>query len=268
MPHIIEDRILETTTTTGTGALTLAGAITGFRAFSAVCTIGDTLPYFVEALDAVGAPSGDYEYGIGTYSGVNTLTRTTVQGSSNADAAVDFAAGSKNVGICLTMSELLTRTQIAQTAAVGASGTSVDFTGILSGAKRIVIPFGGISTNGTDNLLVQIGDSGGVENTGYAATSSNCFNGVVPAVSQYTAGFGILSAAAANTLYGAVTLTLVNAATNFWAISGCLALGNSANLISVAGGKALSGVLDRVRITTTGGTQTFDLGSFALQVEY
>jgi microcystin-dependent protein len=99
MPHIVEDRILESTTTTGTGDITLAAAITGFRRVSALCAVGDTLPYFIEAIDATGLPTGDYEYGIGTYSAANTLTRTKVEGSSNAGALVNFTTGSKNVGM-------------------------------------------------------------------------------------------------------------------------------------------------------------------------
>jgi microcystin-dependent protein len=106
MSHILEDRVLETTTTTGTGDITLAGAITGFRAVSAVCAIGDTLPYYIEAVDSLGQPTGDYEYGTGTYSALNTLTRTTVRGSSNGGVAVNFAAGSKNVGISLDKYEV------------------------------------------------------------------------------------------------------------------------------------------------------------------
>jgi microcystin-dependent protein len=99
MAHIVENRILETTTTTGTGAIALAAAVTGFRRFNAKYAVGDTTPYFIEAIDSTGQPSGDFEYGIGTYSAANTLARTTVLGSSNADALVNFAAGSKNVGV-------------------------------------------------------------------------------------------------------------------------------------------------------------------------
>lgn len=99
MAHILEDRVLEQSTTTGTGAFTLAGAALGFRAFSAVCSVADTCWYYIEGIDSLGKPSGAYEYGIGTYSGANTLTRTTVRGSSNGGAAVNFAAGTKLVGI-------------------------------------------------------------------------------------------------------------------------------------------------------------------------
>lgn len=88
------DRVLETTTSTGTGALTLGGALTGYQAFSDALTNADTVYYSVFAVDGSGNPSGDWETGLGTYSS-GTLTRTTVQDSSNAGSAVDFSAGTK-----------------------------------------------------------------------------------------------------------------------------------------------------------------------------
>ncbi|MDX2059935.1 MAG: hypothetical protein SFV24_19150 [Gemmatimonadales bacterium] len=101
MAHISEPRVLETSTTTGTGALTLAGAVTGFRAFSAVCAVSDTCLYYIEAVDGSGVPTGEWECGLGTYSGANTLTRTTPVRSSNAGAAVNLSAGTKRVGITI-----------------------------------------------------------------------------------------------------------------------------------------------------------------------
>lgn len=97
MGLVVADRVAETSTTTGTGALTLAAAITGFRRFSAVCATNDIAHYAIIAVDGNGNPSGDWEAGLGTYSGTNTLTRTTVHASSNAGAAVNFAAGTKHV---------------------------------------------------------------------------------------------------------------------------------------------------------------------------
>lgn len=97
MAHIIKDRVKETTTTTGTGSLTLAGAMTGFRAFSAVCGTGDTLYYALQAVDGSGAPTGDWEVGLGTYSAANTLTRTTILSSSNSGAVVSLSSGTKQV---------------------------------------------------------------------------------------------------------------------------------------------------------------------------
>jgi hypothetical protein len=102
----IADRVKETTTTTGTGSLTVAGAMTGFRAFSSVCSTGDTFYYGVQAVDGSGVPTGDWEVGFGTYSGANTLARTTILSSSNANAAVSFAAGTKQVWIDLAAAQL------------------------------------------------------------------------------------------------------------------------------------------------------------------
>lgn len=102
MAYVIEDRVMETSTTTGTGALTLAGAVTGYKAFSSVCTVGDTFYYSIEAIDGSGVATGEWETGIGTYSGTNTLTRTTVHNSSNSDAAVTLSAGTKRVMLSAT----------------------------------------------------------------------------------------------------------------------------------------------------------------------
>ncbi len=103
MALIVEDRVKETSTTTGTGDFTLAGAITGSVAFSSVCTSPtSTVYYMIQGVDASGVPTSEWETGLGTYSAANTLTRTTPQRSSNAGAAVNFSAGTKQVSIDLT----------------------------------------------------------------------------------------------------------------------------------------------------------------------
>lgn len=99
MPLIIADRVLEASTTTGTGVFTLTGASLGFRSFASVCSVADTVWYYIEGVNSFGVPTGEYEYGLGTYSGANQLTRTTVRGSSNGGSAVNFTAGAKLVGI-------------------------------------------------------------------------------------------------------------------------------------------------------------------------
>ena len=93
MAHVKGDRILETSTTTGTGAFTLAGAVSGYRAFSAIPGIvaSDTVYYVIEHTTA-----NEWEVGIGTWT-AGTLTRTTVQHSTNSDSLVNFSAGTKNV---------------------------------------------------------------------------------------------------------------------------------------------------------------------------
>lgn len=101
MAFLTSPSVQETSTSTGTGDVTLAGAVTGFRTFASIpgIIIGDTFAYSIEAVDASGVPTGTFENGTGTYSAANTLTRTTVKASSNAGAAVNFAAGSKRVSL-------------------------------------------------------------------------------------------------------------------------------------------------------------------------
>jgi len=94
------DRICETTTTTGTGAFALDGALSAaYQRFSAIPSIAtnDTVYYWAVAVDGSGNPTGEWEAGLGTYSAANTLTRTTPISSSNAGAAVNFSAGTKRV---------------------------------------------------------------------------------------------------------------------------------------------------------------------------
>lgn len=101
MAQVIEDRVRETTTTSGTGALTTAGAVLGFRTFSSVCSVGDTIFCAVVAVDANNTPTGQWEVGNYTYTSANTLTRTTVLSSSNNNLIVNFAAGTKHIYIDL-----------------------------------------------------------------------------------------------------------------------------------------------------------------------
>lgn len=98
MALIFAPRVLETSTTTGTGTLTLAGAVTGYQAFSAVCANGDRVYYYIEAVDASGVPAGDWETGFGTCIG-GTLVRDEIKYSSNSNSAVSFAAGTKRVAL-------------------------------------------------------------------------------------------------------------------------------------------------------------------------
>lgn len=92
MPLVVRDRVNETSTTTGTGTFTLAGAVTGFQSFSAIGN-GNTTYYAI-----VLQGGSQWEVGIGTYtSSGTTLSRTTVLSSSNSGSLVNFSAGTKNV---------------------------------------------------------------------------------------------------------------------------------------------------------------------------
>lgn len=105
---IFADRVLETSTTTGTGDITLAGAVAGFQTFAAECAVGDDFPYYIEAVDANGNPTGDYENGVGTLLTSSTFARTKVDTSSNADALVNLSAGTKYVAIGMNSRMVMT----------------------------------------------------------------------------------------------------------------------------------------------------------------
>ena len=139
------------------------------------------------------------------------------------------------------------------------SGTSIDFTGIPAGVKQIVITFKGVSTSGTSAKLIQIGDSGGIETTGYLSASGSII-GAVCASNGSLIGFNVHSLLAANILQGSIILTLENSSNFSWVAQGILADRIYEAVFSSAGSKSLSAVLTQVRVTTTDGTDTFDAG--------
>jgi hypothetical protein len=146
------------------------------------------------------------------------------------------------------------------------TGTSVDFTSIPSWVKRITVMFSGLSVNGTSVPIIQLGDAGGIENTGYLGGASGISAGV--ATSNFTTGFGITNAnLAASILHGSIVLTLIDASTNTWVAFGTNSKSDT-NYSNVTGGsKSLSATLDRVRITTVNGTDAFDAGSINILYE-
>ena len=152
---------------------------------------------------------------------------------------------------------------VAGTAVASTSGTSIDFTSIPAYVKRITVMFNGVSTNSTSPIQIQLGDSGGVETTGYLTSTwqANTNNANV------TTGFalGVSPALAANILSGHVVFTLLGS--NTWIGSGVIGRSDAADSRILGGNKTLSDVLDRVRITTVNGTDTFDAGSINILYE-
>jgi hypothetical protein len=147
--------------------------------------------------------------------------------------------------------------------AVTASGTSVDFTDIPSWVKRITIMFDGVSLSGTDSFLIQIGDSGGLENTGYNGGGTR-FGASTLAGATFTTGFGFNNSTAACLHSGSVVIT--NVTGNTWAASGTLGGSATAFANILGGSKTLTGTLDRVSVTRTG-TNTFDAGTINIIYE-
>ena len=152
---------------------------------------------------------------------------------------------------------------VSGTAVTSTSGTSINFTGIPAGVRRITVMLNNVSFSGGASLRFQIGTSSGVETTGY-----NSAGGWVGASSTSTTssnGFdGSGDGSAALSRFGAFTFTLLGS--NIWALTGSF---NTATpyVFVIAGTKTLSGTLDRVRVTTTNGTDTFDAGSINILYE-
>ena len=149
------------------------------------------------------------------------------------------------------------------TAQASTSGTSIDFTSIPAWVKRITVMFSAVSTSGSSNLLVQIGDSDGVENTGYTSFAGD-YNGNT---AQNTTGFILNRINSASSIFnGFIVLNLVTG--NTFVSSGVFSYESAgAYVASSAGSKTLSAKLDRVRITTVNGTDTFDAGSINIMYE-
>lgn len=156
---------------------------------------------------------------------------------------------------------------VSGTAQASTSGTSVDFTGIPSWAKRVTVMFNGVSTNGTSNVRVRIGPSGGVETSGYLGASITCLATGVN-TQAFTAGFDFYDAgAAAAVRNGVMILALLDSITNTWTASANLGQSDAARFIGLGGSKPLAGALSIVRITTVNGTDTFDAGSINILYE-
>jgi hypothetical protein len=152
----------------------------------------------------------------------------------------------------------------SDTAKASTSGTAVDFTGIPSWVKKITVMFQGVSTNGTSVKQIQLGTSGGVVSTGYLSGTTILAGSV--ASLNVTTGIGLYSIAAADNLSGAIVIS--NITGNTWVASGTLAITGATNISIVSSGSlALGSTLDRIRITTVNGTDTFDAGTINILYE-
>ena len=184
----------------------------------------------------------------GDTSGSVTLSAPAVAGSTTQTL----------VNVTGTLAPLVSGTAVAST-----SGTSIDFTGIPSWVKRITVMFNGISLSGTASALIQIG-SGSVTTTGYLGSATVQYNTAVEIIGS-TSGFLCPLGASVRVIHGALILTLISG--NTWVSSGSFGFSNAAASASSGGTGVISGALDRVRITTTNGTDTFDLGSINILYE-
>jgi len=199
-----------------------------------------------------GSTSGYTELGAPAVAGNNSLKLPTGNGSAGQSMLTD---GSGNLSFGSSI--------VSGTSQASTSGTSIDFTGIPSWAKRVTVMFSGVSLNGASHLLIQIGStsfttSGYLSYSVYAGASNQA--GTVSA----STGFIIFAGTASNVAYGA--LALFNISGNNWVSNHSLGMFQTPTVYALNGGGSgsLSGTLDRVRITTVNGTDTFDAGTINL----
>jgi hypothetical protein len=197
--------------------------------------------------------AGAFEFKTGTGAGTTALTLSSTQVATFAGTV----AGATGI-----LYPLVSGTSVT------ASGTSVDFTGIPSWVKRITVMFSVISTNGSSVPIIQLG-SGSVETTGYTsgtgviqATSASQSTTVTTGIALAVSGF----LTSASTFTGAVTFSLIGS--NAWVASGNITReGGGTTVYFTAGSKTTAATLDRVRITTVNGTDTYDAGTINILYE-
>ena len=219
--------------------------------------------------------------GVGTivglhFDGALTLTHHVTDLILPGAASISTAAGDEAVFVeyasgdwrCLSYTKASGQAVVSGGITLGSpaastSGVAVDFTGIPSTAKRVCVMASGVSTSGTSALILQIGDSGGFENTSY---EGSCEGG--GAATLMSSGFMLTRAQVAAGTYHAVVILMKENTSHQWMSFGSVGRSDSAAVIySSTGGKTLSATLDSVRITTAGGTDTFDAGEINITYE-
>jgi hypothetical protein len=149
------------------------------------------------------------------------------------------------------------------TAVASTSGTSIDFTSLPAWVKKITVMLSGNSRSGTSHTLIQLG-AGSVTTSGYISTSCGVNSTGTVGGASSTAGFIGFDDGAANICSGHFIFTLISGTT--WVSSHTTK--NTTTQTAFGGGDVtLSGTLDRVRITTVNGTDTFDAGSINILYE-
>jgi hypothetical protein len=206
-----------------------------------------------------GATSGFTEIDAPAVAGSNTLVLPG--GNGSADQAL-ITNGSGTLSFA-DRGRMVLETAKAYNWNSLTTNTSLDFTSIPSWVKQVTVVFDGVSTTGTSNLILLIG-AGAFETTGYISTAGTIEGGSA-ATSSLTTGLQLgRNNAAAQATHG--LFTLVTLGSNAWTGSGSFR--ESTTRMGFSNGSiTLAGTLDRVRITTVGGTNTFDAGTINLLLE-
>ena len=200
----LADRVVELSTSTGTGAFTLSGAQAGYQAFSSRLSNGDTTYYTIQGKNGDGSLNNEWEVGVGTYSS-STLTRDTVLDSSNSGSLVNFSAGNKDVFIDLPSEKVIT------TAGTGISISGNTITNTLPDQIVSLTGAGTTTVTGTypSFTITSTGGSGGGDVTGPASSTDNAitrFDGTTGKLIQNS----VVTISDTGGIAGATTITDIN----------------------------------------------------------
>jgi hypothetical protein len=246
------------TATTGTTVVLAAAAAAG----DIVDVLAINIGTFTGGVTITGTPTNGQ---IATWTGSTSLQGTTILPTANGGTGASLSPTTAGNTIFSTDGTNWSSTQkiVQSTAVTLTTQTAVDFTSIPSWVKRITIMFRGASLSGTSSFLVQIG-SGSFTTSGYISTSNGANQSSATGGINSTAGFCLRANSAAGITSGMMVLTSLGS--NAW-----VETHTSKNATTEAqwggGDVALGGVLDRVRITTVNGTDTFDAGSVNILYE-
>jgi hypothetical protein len=213
------------------------------------------------ALKLKGSTSGFTAIDAPAVAGDNTLVLPGGNGTSGQYLQTDGAGALSWQTVTDTTTNLTRGTEVATT-----SGTSFDFTNLPSGVRVITVLLDTVSTNGGSQLLIQIGDSGGIETTGYVSQSGQTYSTTGNNYNS-TAGFASTWGSTEGIRKGAIRL--YNMSGNKWICEGSHTGKDGVNHgnVLMGGVKTLSGELTQVRITTVNGTDTFDQGAINILYE-
>lgn len=202
----------------------------------------------------------------GTYGSASAIPFLTVDAKGRITSATSGTFSSTPADGSITPAKL-SQPFTSGTAVASTSGTAIDFTAIPSWVKRIEIMFANVSNSGSANILVQLGDSGGIEATGYVSQAS-LVNVNVNTVAA-TSGIIIFTGEASSACSGILTLGYIDAGSNLWTAAGTFARpGGTVSSATFTGGyKSLSATLDRIRIVSSNGTDTFDAGTINIMYQ-
>ena len=251
---------------TGTNTLNAGGLVTANNTSAMTAIVPFTIGQVAVVTSSGSVTAGSFVIGSTyTITSVGTTSFTAIGAASNT-VGVSFTATGVGSGTgTATLNSFTAGSSVkASTAVASTSGTAIDFTSIPSYAKRITVMFNAVSTSGTSVPIIQIGTSSGPTVTGYNGTSINSVVGGTLSGSTSTIGFPFRSTSASASLYGSCTISNLNG--NNWVCSGVFNDSSSA-IITISGGVTLAATLDRVRLTTTNGTDTFDAGSINILYE-